>query len=162
MSIHIVESGEGGAVDVEDGSDGSIPEYRYYDFAAREGGAGDVAREEVHVGDDLGARFGPRCAANAFPTANAGAGKRALEGAEHQFFALDAIEACPPKTERLVKHGCHIRHVGYEVGLILHNANDLGQEFFVLLPFRPLCDGQCFCHITLQRFLHRRTCLELC
>ena len=68
---------------------------RHHQFRTRGRIAGDVAGERVDVGDALGRARARRRAAHALVERNAHAGRQALERADHQFGAVEEIEADP-------------------------------------------------------------------
>src|SRR5690606_4621510 len=123
------------AVDVEDADEPpALPEDRQHDLRPGGGGAGDMAGEGLHVGDDLDLARARRSTADTAIEGNDETAMTALVGADLQKAGRGhAVEPRPVEALVGVVKFAHLRrHERYLVGLALGYALDgLGEDSVV-------------------------------
>lgn len=124
----------------------SIGNQWHYYLRARQAAACNMPGEFFYIGYYQCLRFFPACATYAAAFADAGAGDRALEGAEYEFIFFYEVKACPEPVELRFEGGGDVGEVGDEVGFALDEGLDLGEEGLVLFFFGTLVDFEIFGH----------------
>ena len=132
--VFSVEARGNRAVEVEHADQRAAAHQRHHQFRTRGRIAGDVAGERVHVGDPLRLARARGRAAHALVERDAHAGGQALEGADHQFGAVEEIEADPVQLrQRVVDQRREVGGVGDAVALAVQQGARLFDELGVLL-----------------------------
>ena len=140
--VGFVEAGVAGAVEVEHAEQFSAVEQGDDDFGIRRAVAGDVAGEIVHVAHDDALALRGGGAADAFADLDAHAGDLALEGAEHEFVALEQVEAGPVEVgQGLHEEGGRVGEIADPVAFAVEDGGELTVERGVELGLGGGLDG---------------------
>ena len=119
----------------------------HHDFGAGRAVAGDVIGKGRHVGHQLRLARQGRRAAHAAPAGDAHAGRRALEGADHQAVAFGKVKTAPADVGQGVEHqGRKVGGVGDQVVLAVQQALRLAGQLAVQRGLVGGGDGGGFKH----------------
>src|SRR5690606_7213026 len=125
-------------VEVEYAHQRIIPVQRHHQFGARRRVAGDVAVEGIDVGHALGPAAARGGAAYALVERDADAGRLALERADHQFGAVEEVEADPVEPRQgVVDQSGQVGGVGDAVALAGDQRARLFGELRILFGLAP-------------------------